>query len=42
MHMFGFARYGGMPMEKARRSMELFAKEVLPEVKKMGIPEPIV
>ena len=42
MHMFGFARYGGMPMEKARKSMELFAKEVLPEVKKMGIAEPIV
>jgi len=38
--MFGFVRFGGMPMEKAKRSMELFAKEVLPEVHKMPVLDP--
>lgn len=27
--------YGGMPIEKAQKSMRLFAKEVLPEIKKI-------
>jgi alkanesulfonate monooxygenase SsuD/methylene tetrahydromethanopterin reductase-like flavin-dependent oxidoreductase (luciferase family) len=41
-HMFGFVRFGGMPYDKAKRSMELIAKEVLPEVHKIGIPDPIL
>ena len=42
VHMFAFARYGGMPYEKAKRSLELFAKEVLPEVHRTPITDPIV
>lgn len=34
-------RYGGMPLDMARASMELFASEVLPAVKKFA-PEPLV
>jgi alkanesulfonate monooxygenase SsuD/methylene tetrahydromethanopterin reductase-like flavin-dependent oxidoreductase (luciferase family) len=41
-HMFGFVRFGGMPYEKAQRSLELFAKEVLPEVHKTPVMDPIV
>jgi alkanesulfonate monooxygenase SsuD/methylene tetrahydromethanopterin reductase-like flavin-dependent oxidoreductase (luciferase family) len=37
--MFVF-KYGSMPMDKARRSMELFAKEVMPAVKELN-PRPI-
>ena len=40
--MFGFLRFGGMPLEKAQRSMELFAKEVLPEVHKMQVLDPVL
>ena len=41
-HMFGFVRFGGMPYDKAKRSMELIAREVLPEVHKIEVPEPIL
>jgi hypothetical protein len=30
--------YGGMPFEQARRSMRLFAQEVLPVMQKMKAP----
>jgi alkanesulfonate monooxygenase SsuD/methylene tetrahydromethanopterin reductase-like flavin-dependent oxidoreductase (luciferase family) len=30
--------YGGMPFEQARRSMRLFAQEVLPVMQKMKTP----
>jgi hypothetical protein len=33
--MFIF-KYGAMPMEEATRSMRLFAKEVLPAIKKFN------
>ncbi|MCA9829125.1 MAG: LLM class flavin-dependent oxidoreductase [Dehalococcoidia bacterium] len=33
-------RYGGMPLDLAQKSMELFAKEVLPELKKLN-PAPL-
>ena len=42
VHMFGFVRFGGMPYDKAQRSLELFAKEVLPEVHKTPMTDPIV
>ena len=42
VHMFGVARFGGMPYEKAKRSLEIFAKEVLPEVHRTPINDPIV
>ncbi len=32
----GVFRYGGMPAEEAERSMRLFAKEVMPELKKIS------
>jgi alkanesulfonate monooxygenase SsuD/methylene tetrahydromethanopterin reductase-like flavin-dependent oxidoreductase (luciferase family) len=41
-HMFSFVRFGGMPYDKAKRSMELFAKEVLPEFHKIQVPDPIL
>ena len=37
--MFVF-KYGSMPIEKARKSMELFAKEVMPALKALG-PKPM-
>jgi alkanesulfonate monooxygenase SsuD/methylene tetrahydromethanopterin reductase-like flavin-dependent oxidoreductase (luciferase family) len=33
-------RYGGMPLEMARRSMDLFAREVLPALHELN-PKPI-
>ena len=32
----GVFRYGGMPLEEGERSMRLFAKEVMPELKKLA------
>ena len=34
IHMF----YGGMPRDKAEKSLRFFAKEVLPEVQAMPTP----
>ena len=42
IHMFGFTMFGGMSFDKAKRSTELFAKEVLPEIHKLQVQEPIV
>ena len=41
-HMFAMIRFGGMPYEKTRRSLELFAKEVLPEIHRTPVGEPVV
>lgn len=39
--MFGVFKYGGMPLDKAEKSMRLFAKEVLPAIHKLpaSVPE---
>ena len=42
VHMFGLVRFGGMPYEKARRSLELFGKEVLPEIHRTPVGDPVV
>ena len=42
MHMFGFTMFGGMSFDQAKRSTELFAKEVLPEFHKIQVPDPIL
>jgi hypothetical protein len=38
--MFGVFRFGGIPIDKAEKSMRLFAKEVLPEIQKMSASTP--
>ena len=38
--MFGMVKFGGMPPEVAQKSLELFAKEVLPELHKDPILDP--
>ena len=40
--MFGMVRFGGMPADVARRSIELFAKEVLPELHKDPVLDPAI
>jgi len=40
IEMFGMVRFGGMPQEKTRRSLELFAKEVLPALHKDPVLDP--
>ena len=34
----GVFSYAGMPVEEAERSMKLFAREVMPELKKLPAP----
>ena len=34
-HFIGVFRYAGMPIDEAERSMQLFANDVLPELKKL-------
>ena len=41
IEMFGMSRFGGMPAEKARKSLELFAKEVLPALHEDPVRDPI-
>jgi hypothetical protein len=38
--MFGMVKFGGMSPEVARKSIELFAKEVLPELHKDPVLAP--
>lgn len=40
IEMFGMVRFGGMPQEKTRRSLELFAKEVLPALHEDPVLDP--
>ena len=39
--MFGVFKYGGMPPDKAEKSLRLFAREVLPAIRKLpaSVPE---
>jgi len=38
-HYVGVFSYAGMPWEEAERNMRLFAREVLPDLQKLGPPE---
>ena len=40
--MFGMVRFGGMPVDMAKRSIELFAEEVLPQLHKDPVVDPAV
>ncbi|MGH7894818.1 MAG: LLM class flavin-dependent oxidoreductase, partial [Candidatus Binatia bacterium] len=35
----GLFSYAGMPWEDVERSMRLFAREVMPQLKAVGVPE---
>src|SRR5256886_17036904 len=39
-HYIGVFSYAGMPYEDAERNMRLFAKDVMPELKKLGVEAP--
>jgi len=41
-HYVGVFSYGGMPVDEAERSLRLFARQVMPELQRLGVPaEPV-